>query len=192
MAVSGCTGGTCTAAGAAGCYYACQGNTAGTGGGANCVNSCTGCDEKCGGSCHSSTAPSSGGGGCGSCGSGCSGKCTNECTENCDALCTGESMTSINNLSLSRKFENENINDIYTALKYEADRRGNTLSSKTINEKEKLDHTFINSILTTLKNINHPTSVNSVQSQTKGMKALGEDIIDKIQDAWKEEVIPED
>lgn len=89
--VSGCSGGTCTASGYNGCYYACQGSAHG-----NCSSTCTGCTSSCGGSCSGGSSGSGGGGGgggctsCTGCGDSCSAGCggCSGCTNACDG-CSG-------------------------------------------------------------------------------------------------------
>ena len=170
---SGCTG-ACTTTCSSSCTGTCSGSCTGT-----CTSTCSGsCSGTCSGSCG------------GACSNNCTGSCSNNCTETCGSQCIGEAMNVIGSLMLTTEFNADNMNEICEAIVYEAERRKNTsITSITFTKDELIDALRINEILNNLNFIGYPSDYSQVNFGDTGLKEIGNNIIEKIIAAWKEEII---
>lgn len=149
--------------GSDGCSTSCSNSCA-----AACINTCKGC------------------GGCSGCSAACKNDCTNTCQRTCASdcsgicgkLCTDLAQSSIQKLTLLKKFNANNIAEINNAIIYEGStRRGKSINVIDIAERKKISTLEINTIINNLKTIDKNIQIQTIQSKQKGLETLGQNII---------------
>lgn len=187
--------GFCTKSCYSGCTASCANNCE-----TECLNGCGGtCKGGCGGTCR---------GGCGGCDSGCS-SCTGTCRGGCKASCNGKcqgtcksgcgnqckdgatknlSSFKINDLNI---IEQEDINFIINAIKYEVTRRKETPVEVSIKEGDSLTSEKVEILIDNLKKANSSTKILIAKDKQKHvLKEEIKAIIADLKEAWDEIIDP--
>lgn len=178
-----------------GCHGMCLGcgTTCSDGCSGRCAPGCTGTCGKgvCRGSCGNGSGGGSGGGGCSSC----NGSCVNSCDTYCNKDCESDTAKKLkDSLKLTKKFEAQNMKDIATLILAEVGRRPSITTttkdtSKLFDPKTKITADDINKVIYNLNLLDdkyHTTY--SAEQKSKGLKALGQDLVKNVLDAADEEV----
>lgn len=162
----------------------------GGGGSSSCSGSagagCTGCGGVCQSECS---------GGCsGGCKNTCNNTCTATCADNCSGKCNqectgGEMATVISSLSLDKKFNQKNIQDISNAIYYEAgpNRRKANPTQVNFSQKEKLTNEKMIQLINNLEkcDITISSDTYKVSDKSKGLTSFGEALISGVKTAYK-------
>lgn len=175
MACNPC-GNSCTSctnacgSGCGGCGGSCSGARCGAGCGDACSDGCGGgCGSQCSGQCSNACAQG--------CATGCTSGCTGGCHTACGKQCTGGAQAeNFTNLKLEKKFVANNIQFISDFVNYEVSRRDETPETITFSQKERLDDTKINKIISNLKKVNSQLNLQASEKK-RGLRSFAEDII---------------
>lgn len=167
---SNCSTPSCrSCSGSGNCQWSCDGCDGGCTG--SCSGSCTGCKGSCSGSCT------------GSCSGGCSGGCKDSCKNACNQGCSNNEATSLANLTLTTKFAASNITNIARLIYIEAQRRSKSPASTSFTAGKKITAADITTLISNLSLAGQTTSY-SASKGSKGLKTLGQDLINKAKAAY--------
>ena len=187
---SPCTGGCTSCSGCTSCEGGCDGTCkttcSGCSGCGGCDGGCSGCRGTCSGHCIGCSGTCEGCSGCsGTCEGTCNG-CTGTCEGTCNIGCEGGEQTIIyNNLTLSKIFEDNNMNQIANFIYNEANRRAANPTNISFTQGTPIQKSQIDVVIQNLNKTgqiaSYSTSVGAI-----ALAALGNDLITKSKKAYEE------